>query len=269
VENTGDRQGSYAVPFVIDGKTEVRENVTLSGGEKTQVSYIRSFNNVGTYTVGIADKQVGEVEVAPPPVIELQEAELIDTRIDSGQMITPTPRLSIVFENTGGSTGTVPVDIEVGGQKVGIISSSEVTVKPGNKKRVNASYRLETNDGGYVNDGEHEVTVNGEPAGTLIVGRSNITVTDTSVNTTTITEGGAAALNITAENTGVVSGSKPVRIFLGEDRVSTVEIALEPDERGTATYVHTFNEAGEFTFEIRGETQTVSHSRAASDVRGL
>ncbi len=33
---------------------------------------------------------------------------------------------------------------------------------------------------------------------------------------------------------------------------------------GTATYVHTFNEAGEFTFEIRGETQAVTVEQPAT-----
>ncbi|EMA24428.1 CARDB domain-containing protein [Haloarcula argentinensis] len=279
VTNTGDREGSFEVPFTVDGKTEVTREVTLDGGDSTTVSYIRSFDESGNRSISINGAAARSLTVeaengggAGPPNIKVRDAGLIDERVNTAEMQTPQPEVWVTFENTGGTTGTVPITVEVGGREVTVISSTEVTVEPG-ERNVTTTYVLETDDGGYIDDGEHDVTVNGDSAGTLVVGKPNITVTDHSWNRTTVTEGGAVELIVTAENTGAVSGQRDIFTYVDDRSVDAVSFSLGPGESGTDTYVHTFEQTGTRQFSVGDASKTITvegenETEAATDEDG-
>ncbi|MDS0221608.1 cell surface glycoprotein [Haloarcula sp. S1AR25-5A] len=269
-ENTGAVAGQRDIVTSVDGQSAGGVSFDLGPGESGTDTYVYTFEESGEYEFGTAEEtQTITVEAqdgggAGPPDVQVQDAGLIDTRVDTAQMQTPQPQLWVAFENTGGAAETVPITVAVGGRDVTVTDTDEVTVEAGATRNVTTTYVLETGDGGYIDDGEHEVTVNGESAGTLVVGQPTIQVTEAEWNTTTVAEGGAVELSVTAENTGIVSGQREIFVSVAGDSVSAVSFDLGPGESGTDTYVHTFEETGEFAFSVGGETETITVEQPAS-----
>jgi len=270
VVNDGSAAGSFEAELVVDGDTVETQSVEVDGDSAQEVTFSRSFDDSGERAISVNDAAAGTLTVqddgggAGPPTVQVRDAGLIDTRVDTGQMQTPQPDLWVTFENTGGTADTVPITVAVGGRDVTVIDTDEVTVGAGETRNVTTTYVLETTDGGYVDNGEHEVTVNGESAGTLTVGQPDIQVTETEWNTTTVSEGGAVELSVIAENTGTVSGQRDVFITVDGQSVSGASFDLGPGESGTDTYVHTFEATGEFEFSVGGETETITVEQPAT-----
>lgn len=65
VQNTGEHEGTYTLALKINGEIEQSKEITLSGGEGTQVSFIVVRDTPGTYTVA-ADDLSGQFAVLVP-----------------------------------------------------------------------------------------------------------------------------------------------------------------------------------------------------------
>ncbi|WP_146418143.1 CARDB domain-containing protein, partial [Haloarcula hispanica] len=257
----GDGSATEDVVLQTDGSEIATRTVEIENGDTETLEFSPSFDSEGTYDLTINGESVGTVDVADEGSLQIQDAGLIDTQVntdtDTGGIGTREPELWVTVENTGGQTGTITLPIEVGGTQVG---QESVTVPAGETVNETLLYRLE----GAVDEGDHEVTVDGVIAGTLTVGQPDIQVTDARWNRTTVTRGGTAELTVTARNDGTVTAKQEFWVETENEAVDAVSFDLEPDASDTDTYVHTFEEPGTYQFTVGSETQTVTVEQPAT-----
>ncbi|KAA9400016.1 cell surface glycoprotein [Haloarcula sp. CBA1130] len=252
---SGDGTATEDVILQADGSEIATRTVEIENGDTETLEFSPTFDSEGTYDLMINGAPVGTVEVADEGSIQIRDARLFDTQVntdtDTGGYGTREPELWVTVENTGGQDGTITLPIEVGGTRVG---GRSVAVPAGETVNETLLYRLE----GAVDEGDHEVTVGGVTAGTLTVGQPDIQITDARWNRTAVTRGGAAELTVTARNDGTVTAGQEFWIETENKAVDAVSFDLAPDESGTDTYVHTFEESGTSQFTVGNETQTVT-----------
>ncbi len=257
----GDGSATEDVVLQTDSSEIATRTVEIENGDTETLEFSPSFDSEGTYDLTINGESVGTVDVADEGSLQIQDAGLIDTQVntdtDTGGIGTREPELWVTVENTGGQTGTITLPIEVGGTQVG---QESVTVPAGETVNETLLYRLE----GAVDEGDHEVTVDGVIAGTLTVGQPDIQVTDARWNRTTVTRGGTAELTVTARNDGTVTAKQEFWVETENEAVDAVSFDLEPDASDTDTYVHTFEEPGTYQFTVGSETQTVTVEQPAT-----
>ncbi|WP_367175513.1 CARDB domain-containing protein, partial [Haloarcula rubripromontorii] len=257
----GDGSATEAVVLQADGSEIATRTVEIENGETETLVFSPNFDSAGTYDLTINGESVGTVEVADEGSIQIQDAGLMDTQVntdtDTGSHGSNKLETWVIVENTGGQAGTITLPIEVGGTEVG---TQSVAVPAGETVNETLGYRLD----GAVDEGDHEVTVGDVTAGTLTVGTPDIQVTDASWNRTTITRGDAAELTVTARNDGTVTAGQEFRVETETEVVDAVSFDLAPGDSGTDTYVRTFNEPGTYQFTVGSETQTVTVEQPAT-----
>lgn len=263
MENPRDGDGTATEDVVLraDGTEIATRTVEIENGGTKTLEFSPTFDSEGTYDLTINGESVGSVEVADEASIQVQDAGLIDTQVntdtDTGGIGTREPELWVTVENTGGQSGTITLPIEVGGTQVG---QESIPVPTGETVNETVRYRLEDT----VDEGDHEVTVGGVTAGTLTVGQPDIQITDASWNRTTVTRGDAAELAVTARNDGTVTAGREFWVETENEVPDAVSFDLAPGESGTDTYVHTFEESGTYQFTVGSKTQTVTVEQPAT-----
>ena len=63
VVNTGDAEGTFTLELTVDGDVMDRQSVTLAPGEDERVTFTRTFEDPGSYRVGIGGLDAGELVV--------------------------------------------------------------------------------------------------------------------------------------------------------------------------------------------------------------
>lgn len=156
VKNFGGARGTSTISLFEDGVSVDSRQVTLDGGQSTQISFTQTFNTAGTFSMKVGSSSAGAVTVQQAnPQLDVPSASLSDTSINTGQSVTVTATV----RNIGNAAGTFDVDLEVDGSTV---ETQQVTLGVAATKTITFSRQ-------FNNAGDFDVSVNGTAAGTVSV----------------------------------------------------------------------------------------------------
>ena len=146
VENIGGEQDSYTAELKIDGEIVDAEHITLSGGEKTTVSFILHRDEKQTYSVEI-EGLTGSFDVVSPAKFEIcdliinPDKPAIDNTITASAYVT----------NTGGIEGSYEATLELDGD---IVKTKNITISSEETKTIQISFSVKSG-------GDHSVALEG------------------------------------------------------------------------------------------------------------
>ena len=175
--------------------------------------------------------------------VEVTDASLDEETIDVGDSVEVTATI----ENDGNESWTGTVDLEVDGDTE---STQLVSVDGGESETV--SFEPSFDD-----DGEYDISVEGESAGTLTVeddDEAEFVVSDADLSNETVDPGESAEASATVENEGDADGTETVELRVDGEVDATQSVSLDAGESETVTFDRTFQDAGEYEIAIANET---------------
>jgi DNA/RNA endonuclease YhcR with UshA esterase domain len=78
VENTGDGSGTFTANLTVDGEVVTQESVTVDAGSSETVTFTRTFEETGTYDVGVSGTSAGTLTVSEEPTTTTTTATTTD-----------------------------------------------------------------------------------------------------------------------------------------------------------------------------------------------
>ncbi|WP_254864652.1 CARDB domain-containing protein [Halovivax gelatinilyticus] len=267
VENTGEAAGEHTAALELDGTVEDTETVAVEPGETEVVEFTHTFEAAGEYEVSVDGFDAGTVSVSgPEPVIEVTDVSLSDDTVDEGSDVTVTATV----ENTGEAAGEHTLELELDGA---VEDAETVEVEPGETEEVEFTHTFEA-------AGEYEVSVDGFAAGTVTVNEAStpspppspspvpdISVVDASVEETTAVAGENVTVTVTLENAGDADGDYEVTLNVDGTQVDSATASVGAGETTDLSFVHTFEEAGEYEVRVSDvQAVTVTVEGASDDL---
>ena len=263
VENVGDAAGEHTAELIVDGTLTDTQTVTVDPGETETVTFEHQFYDIGEYELTVDDVTAGTVTVSDPqPNLSVTGVSLSDDDIDEGSAVTVTAEIA----NTGDAPGEYIAALEIDGT---VEDTETVEVEPGETEVVEFTHTFE-------DAGEYEVSVDGFAAGTVTVNEAStpspppspspvpdISVVDVSVDETTTVAGEDVTVTVTLENTGDADGDYEVTLDVDDAQVDSATASVSAGETTELSFVHTFEEAGEYEVrvsDVQAGTVTVEHA---------
>ncbi|NEU58035.1 PKD domain-containing protein [Halorussus sp. MSC15.2] len=194
---------------------------------------------------------LGAFAVGANRPLAVADAELASETVATGDEVTATATV----ENTGTATRSAAVTLTLDGSSV---ASETVEVAPGESAEV-------TLTGTAPATGTYDVAVGGTSVGNLTVKETipaNTSVTDVSLNSSTISAGEQVEITATVENTGGEPGERPVTLTMFGEQLATKNVTVPPGETATVTFVRQVDAAGNFTVDVEGKTATLGVTSA-------
>jgi hypothetical protein len=246
IENVGDSSGYYGIAIEIDGErrfSEVRGK--LSAGEQVRDSVALTLNETGEREIrvrGMTDTpKTQTVTVNPEPVanVSITDYSLNATSLSVNETLAVTATL----ENTGDAAGSLGVPLVVDDTTV---DNTTVDVAANDTTTVTFAHTFDTT-------GEFDVTV-GDLAATTVTVESdsvaNVSITDYSLNATSLSVNETLAVTATLENTGDAAGNATVPLIIDNQTVQNDTVQVSPGKTQTVTVYRTFDAAGEYNVTV-------------------
>ncbi|MDL5363290.1 CARDB domain-containing protein [Halalkalicoccus sp. NIPERK01] len=173
-------------------------------------------------------------ESDPRPPMAVIEASVSATTVTTDE----TLEVSATIENRGDREGTFHAELRMDDV---IVDTEAVTVAPGAEERVTFS-------GKFADAGEYAVSVNGEPAGTVVVELPppEFEVRETAVDRTTVPIGEGIEVTATVANVGGRAGTFTAELRVDGLSVATREVRIEAGTEESVTLAHEFTGPGEY-----------------------
>ncbi|WP_247729458.1 CARDB domain-containing protein [Halovivax limisalsi] len=269
--NTGTAEGTTTAELLVDGTVVDSQQLTLAPEENTTVSFDRTFDAEGEYTVAVDGTTAGTVTVAPPadgPAIDT--LSVTDDSEEAGFIRNAETNLTVEWAVQGSSITDTTVTVE--NLRTG--DSAEFSGQSGVDQYIKefrfdnpmaVTVEATTADGttlceqalGY-SDGTADFTnrdcvENGQP---------NVQLADLRASDTEITVGDAVEVTAEYTNTGDAYDNATVE-FTGDglDEPVTKEVAVLPNRTRTASIERTYESAGTQNITVDGQTVSIDVTR--------
>ena len=158
VSNSGDLEGTYSVELKVDGQVVETQEVTLGGGESTEVSFTTTSFVIGRHTVSVSGRsgsftvaakeepvdttEPDEPEIEAPverPDIVASNLNIAPVQVQVGETVV----VSVLVINRGDVEGTHEVEVRLAGS---VVDSKTVTLAAGATRTV--TFQLEPDTAG-------------------------------------------------------------------------------------------------------------------------
>jgi len=238
VVNVGTEPGTHNATLVVDGESLESQKLDIDPGGSEQVVFSPSFETAAEYSIAVDDEPAGTLSVLEPANVSIREVTLSSERIVVGESATVTVELA----NDGDLDGEFTTQLRAGNDTVG---TDTRTVGPDSTERVELTRRFETT-------GDYELTVNGDPVGTLaVLEPADVSLGETAVASESIEVDDPVELTVELRNDGEATGRRDVNATFGDG--STVQRTPDvPADGTTLTVSHTYNATGEYTVSVNG-----------------
>lgn len=128
VQNTGGADGTYRADLTIDGSVEAQEAVDVPAGQSAILRFEVRAGPPGDYDVRLGEEAL-RLRVLAPAAFELSSLVVTPNPAESGGRL----EVLVWVANTGGLTGTYPVQLLIDGKVAG---TTEATVAGGEETTV-------------------------------------------------------------------------------------------------------------------------------------
>jgi hypothetical protein len=144
ITNSGTMAGGYDAALLLGGVRVSSQEITLSAGEMTQVRFVTTAGDPGSYEVQVGDATT-TLDVLAPAELQVTGLTLSPDPVeDDGELVA-----DVAVSNAGGATGSITVKVAIDGKKAG---TAEVTVAGGRSATVEVPLAVPK-------AGKHSVTV--------------------------------------------------------------------------------------------------------------
>ncbi|GAB3689283.1 hypothetical protein GCM10028857_24440 [Salinarchaeum chitinilyticum] len=158
IYNEGSTREPHTVRLSVDGTVVEQRTVGVDAGSTRTVSFERTFQQAGEFTVELGWRTAGTVTVTEPTSgggFTISNASLSPAAIEPGESTTITADVT----NDGAATDTFTAELVVGGV---VVDERAVQVGPGATEQV-------TFERSFDQRGQYEIAISGSGAGTLRV----------------------------------------------------------------------------------------------------
>ena len=108
--NSNAKVGTYNVPLMVNGVADDRKSITLAPGTTELVTFTLARSQPGTYSVSVGNKESTlVVERLLPPDFRLSNLEINPGKVDSGEKVVVTAKIT----NAGGTQGSYTAELKV------------------------------------------------------------------------------------------------------------------------------------------------------------
>ncbi|KPN32177.1 hypothetical protein SY89_02939 [Halolamina pelagica] len=171
-------------------------------------------------------------------------------------------RLSVrtAVENLGGATGEYTVTLRVGDA---VVATTNGTLAPDGRTNASLAHR-------FAEPGRYTVSIAGERFTVRVRQPATPSVTDLSVEPTTVARGDEVTVTATVTNDDSVPGNTTVAFTRGGETVATRTVAVGPNDRETVSATVELTEPGQQRVGANGESLAVSvESTSRTSVPGF
>ncbi|MFB6103764.1 MAG: CARDB domain-containing protein [Halobacteriaceae archaeon] len=241
------------------GGADLLEMASAVGGE-TAEQYLQYYTTEPVAPDPWTREQHRAVFDTDPPrmVVELAPAEFrltgpyrTQSSIPDPIVVNETLTVTATITNVGDLTGTYEATLTIDGHPV---ATRSVTVPAGETITVSLAHTFET-------DGIYTVAIGPATTEVRVAEPVTPTVTDLTVNTTTISPGEAITLTVTATNTGDWPGG-PLPVTVDGNTVTTINPTLTPGEQTTTEVVLNFSARGDHEIVVGNQSIPVTVTRS-------
>jgi hypothetical protein len=125
IRNSNAKVDTYNVPLMVNGVADNRRNVTLAPGATELITFTLTRGQPGTYRISVGNKESTlVVENLLPPDFRLSNLDINPSKVDSGEKVVITAKIT----NVGGTQGRYTAELKVDDCTV---QTEEVTVAAG------------------------------------------------------------------------------------------------------------------------------------------
>jgi len=104
VANNGDETGTSPVRLQTNDDIVDTRNVTLSGGQQTEVTFIYAFESGGEYDVAVNSDSGGNISVTQPATFEVRDIQLSSSSVETDESVDVTATVANVGTESGNYT---------------------------------------------------------------------------------------------------------------------------------------------------------------------
>lgn len=228
------QNGETVTSSAVDVRSQ-GDAVTVTDGR-----IVGAQTGTATVTASIGDASTTEtVEVLAPPDVTVTDAALERDLLGAGAPAT----LRVTVENTGGITGTAPLDLTAGGEAV---ATRPVTVEPGETTTVTTRWTPPE-------IGTYDLAVNGTTAGELeVVAPPDITVEGASLATDAVMVGTPVRVDATLSNTDRIAGQGRANLSAGGTVVASSGATVDAGRERPVSVTWTPEEPGTYDLTVDG-----------------
>ena len=250
VENLGEASGTETVELLADGTVVNSTNVTLDAEETETVALSTVFSEPGTYELSVGEHTF-DVTVASQPEADIRvpSVAISETTVTVGDSVIVAPSL----ENVGNADGTHTTELLVRDADGEVVATTNETVLVPAGETV-VPYLSHT----FEEAGTYTLEIEGYTFDVTVESGPNIDVTVVGVNETTVAPGETVGATVDLENVGDQPGDHALELWVSDNDTDTLAdnrtVELNPGENASEELTHTFEEAGEYTLQIEGET---------------
>ncbi|WNZ29691.1 MAG: hypothetical protein IAX21_02130 [Candidatus Bathyarchaeota archaeon] len=270
VTNIGDISGNYSVVLIIDDVAVESKDVQLSGRETTQVSFTRTEQTEGTYTVTIDDltETLKVTTEKPTKQGELQVTNIVTSRkvAGIGEQIT----VSVMSTNVGDTTGDFSLELFVNDTKQ---ETKFITLNGGETTTTYFAFSKST-EGEYIVKVQDTTTSFIVSADAPPAEPAEFKVTDLGVNPSLVTDGEIVEISAKVVNTGEITGHYTVNLKIDGTLRDSIDVTLPGQASEILHFRVSETISGTYNVEVNGLSGsfTVEGLTQASEnthIRGL
>ena len=108
--NSNAKVDTYNVPLMVNGVADDRKSITLAPGATELVTFTLARSQAGTYRISVGNKESTlVVERLLPPDFRLSNLEINPGKVDSGEKVVVTAKIT----NAGGTQGSYTTELKV------------------------------------------------------------------------------------------------------------------------------------------------------------
>ncbi|MFO7794430.1 MAG: S8 family serine peptidase, partial [Candidatus Nanohaloarchaea archaeon] len=238
-ENPGDVQASSLIEFMIDSQVERSRNVTVEKQSNNDTVFNQSFDSPGNYTLAANSTLEKDLEVLNDAELNITGLSLSNSSIVEGENIS----VNVSAQNIGDVSGSFIVPMNITG---GTDYSNNKSIELDSGDGANVVFTQNIEDPGNYSSETVNYTKDFE-----VLNDANISVNQTSVNSTELFTGQSLRFNATVENTGDVSGLDYLNYSLGDIEKASNTGEVSPGKKNISETLRPLN-SGNFSAKING-----------------
>lgn len=241
-KNTASNATARIIELQSGSRTLNTTTVVPAGDASVTASFTHTFQVGGTHAISGGEYSTAEKVVVSDPAVKVENYTVESTDVYAGDSVPVT----VTLNNTVSDPKSFAVS--TWSNKTGYLTSRTVSLDANEHKNV-------TLDRSLFRVGEHNVTVNEEPA-TPVTVKEGVSVTNVEVSETIVQPDETFQVNVTLENPTDKERSKFVNVWTGESK--TKDVAVPAGELKQVSFDVAYNETGTQTLFAAGEQRTVT-----------
>ncbi|MFZ7138423.1 MAG: CARDB domain-containing protein [archaeon] len=248
VKNIGDLSGNYSVVLIIDDVAVESTDVQLSGGEATKVSFTRTEQTEGMYTVTIDDltKSLKVTTEKPTKEASLKIDNIVTSRqvAGIGELVTVT----VTCTNTGDVSGDFTIELFVNDVK----QETKIISLDGEETTTTYFDFSKSTEGEYVVKVEDKTATYSVSANAPEAQPAAFEITDLTVNPSLVTDNEVVQISAKVTNVGEITGDYTVNLKIDGTTQDSVTVTLPGQASETASFEVSKPISGTYNVDVNG-----------------